>query len=89
MNKFEMLIQLILNAAKSGNFDIDVSEFCNIVDDIETESFKRGYIKQTHCVLCGSEIKYIDMDDQFRVQCECKKAVGKNEEEAYSNWIIK
>ena len=83
---FGLALQLIFNSMKGGNFKEDVKYYFNLAEEIKEEAIERNYIKAQYCKKCNGEIKHINLNDQWRVKCECKEAIGKTEQEAYIKW---
>ena len=86
MNKFELILQFIIDANKAGNLK-DVQFYFDLAEQIEKEALERRYIEKKFCDICGSKIDHIEMSGQHRVKCECKNGVGKDYDEAYKDWL--
>ena len=88
MNKLEIALQLIMNAVQSGQME-SVSFYFQMAENIESEAISRRYIQKVICDECRTKIDTINLDEQFRVKCDCKNGIGTTYEDAYQDWSSK
>lgn len=81
-----MAIQLIMSAMRNGSLEKDVSYYFDIAESIESEAIDRFYIQKSHCDSCKGELKFHDLQGQFRIECDCKSGIGNNYKDAYDKW---
>ena len=85
MDKLNIAIEIILNSFKCG-LPVSTCRAFQIADEIENEAVKRVLYYPKTCPKCYSAFQIIDLDGQFRCQCDCTKTSGKNAKEALLLW---
>jgi hypothetical protein len=85
IDKLNFVQNIILNAAKTGML-LNPKEIFDFVDEFEKEAIDRGLVHLTHCPKCGVSPKSIDLQGQFRVQCNCYKSIEQTKEKAFEKW---